>query len=51
MISIATLDKLIKQIGHINMMEHYLFKMQEELKNMRQEHEQLLTDLVKENRE
>jgi len=49
-ISLETVNALSTQQRHMDIIEDRLLDTLEQLKIMRQEHEQLMTDIIKENR-
>ena len=45
------MQKLLTQQRHMDIMEDKLLQIQDQLKIMRQEHEEIMTNIVKEHRE
>ena len=51
MITLETIAKLRTQQRHMDIMEDMIFQLADQLKTMRQEHEQIMTTIAKEERE
>lgn len=49
--TIETMQKLLTQQRHMDIIEDSLLQIQDQLKNMRLEHEEIMTNIVKEERE
>lgn len=49
--TIETMQKLLTQQRHMDVIEDQLLQILDQLKNMRLEHEEIMTNIVKEHRE
>lgn len=49
--TVETMQKLLTQQRHMDIIEDQLLQILDQLKTMRQEHEEIMTNIVKEERE
>lgn len=49
--TVETMQKLLTQQRHMDIIEDQLLQILDQLKNMREEHEEIMTNIVKEERE